>query len=247
MARAVNLGYYQPAMSLKLRIILWLVPFIYNNYMRLVFYTSRKTYINFERLWRRLAEGGNVVGAVYHQDSIISPFNYRGRRIVTMASASRDGEIISQVLERCGFIPVRGSSSRGGTAALKAMIDYLKSHNGVLAGITVDGPRGPARKVKHGILILARETASPILALRAWARPKYLFPNWDRTMLPLPFSHLVFFCGEPLYVPADADEKVLEEYREQLERQMLELSARAENFFTRKPAADRRLAVGSEE
>ena len=204
--------------------------------MRLVFYTSRKTYINFERLWTSLKNGENAIGAVYHQDSIISPFNYRGRKIVTMASASKDGEIISQVLERCGFIPIRGSSSNGGAAALRAIVTYMEDHTGVLTGITVDGPRGPARKIKHGILIIARSTGAPIYPLRAWAKPKFLFKNWDRTMLPLPFSRLVFMCGDPALIPKDADDEAIERYRAQLELDMQEMTKRAEAFFT-KPAA----------
>ncbi|HZS47099.1 MAG TPA: lysophospholipid acyltransferase family protein [Blastocatellia bacterium] len=222
--------------GLALKIIIWVVPFIYNNYMRLVFYTSRKTYINFERLWSSLANGENAIGAVYHQDSIVSPFTYRGRKIVTMASASKDGEIVSQVLERCGFIPVRGSSSHGGAAALKAIINYMQTHTGVLTGITVDGPRGPARKVKHGIVVIARSTGSPIYILRAWAKPKFLFKNWDRTLMPLPFSRLVFICGDPILIPSDVDDETLEQYRERLEREMLEMTIRVESFFT-KPVA----------
>ena len=222
--------------GLALKIIIRIIPFFYNNYMRLVFYTSRKTYINFERLWSSLKNGENAIGAVYHQDSIVSPFNYRGRKIVTMASASRDGEIVSQVLERCGFIPVRGSSSQGGAAALRAMVTYINTHSGVLAGMAVDGPRGPARKVKQGTLKMARMTGAPIYMLRAWAKPKFLFKNWDRTMMPLPFSRLVFICSDPFVVPADADDEAIERYRQQLEQGMLELTERVEAFFT-KPVA----------
>ena len=222
--------------GIALKIIIRVVPFFYNNYMRLVFYTSRKTYINFERLWNSLANGGNAIGAVYHQDSIVSPFTYRGRKIVTMASASKDGEIVSQVLERCGFIPVRGSSSHGGAAALKAMVAYINTHTGVLAGMAVDGPRGPARKVKSGTLVMARMTGAPIYMLRAWAKPKFLLKNWDRTMLPLPFSRLVFICSDPIHVPIDADDEMIELRRQELEQGMLELTEKVEAFFT-KPVA----------
>jgi len=208
-----------------------IAPIIYKSYMQLIFYTSKKTFINFDSFWKFLEGGGNAIGAIVHQDILLGYFTFRGRSIVTLASRSRDGDISTRVLEKSGFIPIRGSSSRGGIAAIKELIAYVNARGGVLTGITVDGPRGPSLEPKMGVVLIAKATGAPIYPIRAWAKRKHLFSSWDRTLLPLPFNHLVFICGDPIYVPGDAGKSAMEEIRLELQKRLAELSERAKGFF----------------
>lgn len=217
----------------KTRFITLFLPLIYKIYMELTYYTSRKRYINFEEILEQVdREEKNILCALWHQDIVISPYVYRKKtkkKIATVASKSKDGEIISCVLKKFGFAIIRGSSSRGGAEAIESIKGYFDNSKGSVVAITVDGPRGPARKVKPGFIRLAKETGATIYPLRGWARRKILLNNWDNTMIPLPlFNHLVFVCGEPITVPKNADKKTLQRIRGDLEFNLKEIAERAE-------------------
>jgi lysophospholipid acyltransferase (LPLAT)-like uncharacterized protein len=213
------------------RLAVWIVPALYNSYMWLVYHTSKKTYVGVQKLWEMTARGENVLGAVWHQDGFISPFCHRGHDILTMVSFSSLGNVLTEIFRKCHFIPIRGGSARGGKEALAEIIEYINTRKGVLCGIAVDGSRGPERKARMGLLLIAQATGAPIYPMRSWAKRKLLAPTWDRTLIPLPFNHLVFILGEPITVPSDADREVLEGLRTELERRLNELVERSERFF----------------
>ncbi len=148
-----------------------------------------------------------------------------------MVSQSADGEIAASVIRRCGYVPVRGSSSRGGKEALAEMLEYLRTHRGVTIGLVVDGPRGPARRSKMGIIVLARETGVPLYPLRIWAQRRILLRSWDRTMIPLPFNRMIAWAGEPIVVPPDVNEEAMEQHRAELERRLNNLVRLSQERF----------------
>ena len=217
--------------NLGRRLAIWLVPPLYNSYMWLVYYTSKKTYIEVPKLWEMIGRGENVLGAVWHQDAIISPFCFRGHDIVSMVSHGSLGDVLVEIFNKCHFISVRGGSARGGREALSEIIEYINTHRRVLCGFAVDGSRGPARKAQIGLLLIAQATGAPVYPMRSWAKRKLLAPTWDRTMIPLPFNRLVFILGEPIHVPADAERATLESLKAELERRLNVLVERAESFF----------------
>jgi len=208
-----------------------ILPFIYNCYMWLVYNTSKKTYIGVPRLWEMTACGENVLFALWHQDAFIGPFCLRGHSILTMISHSDLGDIISRVLLKSDFIPIRGGSKKGGKAALELIIQYMKTHSGVPCGIAVDGSRGPARKAKIGALLIARATGAPIYPMRIWAKRCLFAPTWDKTSIPLPWNHLLFTLGEAIVVPSSSNEVLLEILRSELERRLNELAKESREFF----------------
>ncbi len=215
----------------KTRVIITLIPFIYSTYMRLVFLTSKKTYINYARLKERLDKKQGSLSATWHQSTILLTYPYRHMGVATIASRSRDGEIISSVLKRLGFHSFRGSSSKGGGKALSSIIEFLKTE-GIFATITVDGPRGPAKKVKTGIFRLAQSTGYPIFPLHGWAKRRILIKSWDRTMIPLPFNHLIIICGDPIRVPEETDKKGLQKLAGRLESRLNSISEKAETILS---------------
>jgi lysophospholipid acyltransferase (LPLAT)-like uncharacterized protein len=156
------------------------------------------------------------------------PYHFRDRiGGVVMVSRSRDGDIIADTVERFGMRAVRGSSSRGGRDAREAMIEALNA-GGVSAGVIVDGPRGPALEAKMGALVMARETGLPVVPGTWWARPVVHVRSWDRTIVPLPFSRIVFAFGPALFVPPDAGAEQLEEARKTLTRRLADARAAAQ-------------------
>ena len=95
---------------------------------------------------------------------LIAAFVFRDSRFSVPVSRSRDGDLIAAILERLGYAPTpRGSSSRGGAAALRALVRLVEG--GTSISIQTDGPRGPARESKVGIVVLARITGAPIVPI----------------------------------------------------------------------------------
>ncbi|MGH9315608.1 MAG: lysophospholipid acyltransferase family protein, partial [Thermoanaerobaculia bacterium] len=140
-----------------------------------------------------------ILFALWHGRMYLSIQQHRHQGIVTMASQSKDGEIIAQWLTRNGYVVVRGSTTRGGGQGLREMVRHVRS--GRHAALTVDGPKGPARVVQLGIVQLARLTHGWILPITsASSRPRFL-NSWDRYLLPRPFSRNVVVYGEPFAIP----------------------------------------------
>jgi lysophospholipid acyltransferase (LPLAT)-like uncharacterized protein len=160
------------------------------------------------------------VGATWHRGAIFSCYYYGPHHPQVMFSQSADGEYLARFAERCGMIPVRGSSSRGGGRALAQMIRFIREGQG--SGATVlDGPQGPRFVAKKGLLVLAKATGTPLLP-GIWSADKVitLEKTWDRTMIPYPFARVVIGYGEPLVIPRDCSDDDLEGFRLELENRL---------------------------
>ena len=148
-----------------------------------------------------------------------------------MASRSKDGELQGSFLSGLGYHVVRGSSSRGGAGGLKGLLDAVVKQK-FNASLAVDGPRGPIHQVKPGILKLAQVTKRPLIPGVVGTSAKYVFKkSWNQAFLPLPFAQSVIIYGEPILVPRDADEALLEKLRLELEAKLISLKVEAEKFF----------------
>ncbi len=194
--------------------------------MRLIYFSSRRQFHNLAVIERQFASGEPFILVSWHNRNILAPFGYlahrRGqRRFMPLASASRDGSLAAAAMQSLGVTCIRGSSSRGGSKALRQMLKAAKAGNDL--GITPDGPRGPLYKVQPGVVASARMTGLPIIPMAYQARRKVLLKSWDRMIVPWPFNRLVYAYGEPIRVPRDADEAALEAFRQQVEHALMTL------------------------
>ncbi|MBU0991478.1 MAG: lysophospholipid acyltransferase family protein [Proteobacteria bacterium] len=163
-------------------------------------------------------KGGAVILCVYHQQFVSAIRYFRGYRHYKpglMISQSRDGEIIAGVAKRTGWVTVRGSSTRGGIAALKMMIDHMKENR--LAAHIVDGPQGPAFKVKAGVLRMAHESNAVIVPFYTASDNAWYFKSWDKFMLPKPFSKVILRYGEMIKFDTPETPEEFEAQRKSLE------------------------------
>lgn len=198
----------------------WLAPrlFVWLSYG--LFRSCRIRFVGKEHEDRFVAHGHHIIYAGWHEGMMMLPYHFRDRSGgLVMVSASRDGDLIADTIERFGLRAVRGSSGHGGADALSAMIAGLRA-GGVSAGMIVDGPRGPAHVAKGGAIALARATGLPIVPGTWWARPAVPFRTWDRMILPWPFARLVFVFEEPMRVPADVTDADMELLRDELTRRL---------------------------
>ena len=149
------------------------------------------------------------VYAFWHGAQLALLARPRRRRTAVLVSLSRDGQLQTGAMRSHGMLVVRGSSSRGGARGLRGLIEAMRGE-GTDAAFAVDGPRGPERRAKPGVLAAARAAGAVIVPLGvAAARAKVLERAWDRFVIPLPFSRVVIAAGPCLApdgaTPADVD------------------------------------------
>jgi lysophospholipid acyltransferase (LPLAT)-like uncharacterized protein len=180
--------------------------------IRLYSWTFRVAVEN-EDIWKNhVNSGGRVLICTWHQQffAAIRYFKkYQRYNPALMISKSSDGEIIAGIARLSGWHPVRGSSSRGGKIALREMIQRLRACG--LAAHIMDGPRGPAGKVKPGAIQLAIEADAVIVPFYVAADRAWFFNSWDQFFIPKPFAkvHLRFDTPIHLFKPkAPADFEV---------------------------------------
>ncbi|MCD6532408.1 lysophospholipid acyltransferase family protein [bacterium] len=151
---------------------------------------------------------GAAIYPIWHGHLLAHTYAFRDRGINVLVSRSRDGELIARALKKLGYGVVRGSSSRGGTKAILEMADILAG--GGQVAITPDGPRGPAHRIKDGVVYLAKNTGAPVFpATVTCAGPAVRLNSWDRFMIPLPFAKVKIAVGGPLIFSKNSDPETI--------------------------------------
>jgi len=187
--------------------------------------------------------GKGLLYASWHRGLIFAVYWYRNQKVVSIASASEDGELAAQAAKRFGWVTARGSSSRGGRRAFREMEEYI--NKGYKGGLVADAPRGPRFVSKLGIIYLAKRTGLPIIPV-IWGADRYWKLNsWDRMIIPKPFARIVtLFDDDYIHVPSDASREVCEDYRQQLDHRLNRIMYRVDNFYNNPDVEDpRRIEV----
>jgi len=214
--------------SYRHAILYRLIPLVY--YL-LRFYLSflRVRVIGEEIALGCLSDYGGVVVAVWHQrflPALAYVTKFRHFKPIVMISQSKDGELAARLAERLGLVPVRGSSSRGGTTALVAVTKALKNKQFVIH--IVDGPKGPKGVVKPGLISMAQVSGAAVLPVIVSAKKAWIAGSWDRFLIPKPFSEVTIEWGQPFVVPRDLDPVEHEELRREIEQSLTEGYAEAD-------------------
>lgn len=157
---------------------------------------------------------GRVLFCSWHSRLLGLCYAHRHRNIGIMVSKSFDGEWITRIVTRLGYRTFRGSASRNGAAALVEMLHG--KDQGDLA-LTVDGPRGPAQKVKPGAITLASRASLPIVPISYVASSAWLLKTWDRFILPKPFSIITVRYGLPIVIARNSESLDFGKYASQIE------------------------------
>ena len=163
-----------------------------------------------------------VIFAFWHEH-IINITAFLGTRLsnqglTILIGNHSDAEIIARVCGGIGIDTVRGSKTRGGAAALEGILRVLSEGRSVV--FTPDGPRGPRRQAKEGVIVAAQRSGIPIVPITAIARPAVHAGSWDHMEIPLPFAGVRAVEGENILVPADADSAERERCRARLQQEL---------------------------
>ena len=205
------------------------MPRLYVAYMWFVWKTSRIEDCGYGGIGEIRDRYDGFVGMLWHEEVFGVAWNYRNVRPHTLASLGDSGEIITRMLELCGFVVFRGGSSkresRRRQAVLLDMIAHMKKTPRVVYGITVDGSYGPYHVMKPGALLIAHKCKKPVVFVRTWAKRNIHLQTWDRMAVPLPFNRIRQYMRGPFFVPADAgDPAVFEAFRVELENELAKLA-----------------------
>lgn len=195
--------------------------------------TLRITIDGEEVIREHIEKGGRVILTSWHQRFYGGFYVPRILKMTPciMISASRDGDFVSAVVSRIGWVPIRGSSSRRGMEALKEMIEGVKTYR--IGAHIVDGPQGPPRVIKAGLITLAQQTGAAIIPIYISYEKPHVFGSWDRFMIPKPFSRVLIRIGPPVYVPQEPlSNKQFEKIRLDIEQRMIQGYAEADSYWT---------------
>ncbi len=163
-----------------------------------------------------------IIFTFWHGRMLVPSYTHRDSAIQVLASQHRDGELMGQTIRRLGFGHVRGSSTRGGTQAIRDLVSKLRE--GCDLALTVDGPTGPRHVFKSGPLEIAKLSGCTIVPAAISSRRHWQLSSWDAFQIPHPFSRVQIMFGAPVWVPADATPEALEERRQEIEQALRQLT-----------------------
>lgn len=166
-----------------------------------------------------------VIFAIWHNRLLMLPRvfdpSFPTRQSYGLISASRDGDMIANWIERAGYGTIRGSSSRKGVAALRQLMDTLAANGNVL--FTPDGPRGPVYQVSQGVVFLAQKSGAPVVPIHMEYSSCWRLKSWDRFVVPRPFATLRAIFGAPIRIPPLAGPEQFEAEQLRLQNAMMSL------------------------
>ena len=204
------------------------LPWLLAHFLLLLRSMSRTRRLGWHRVENLRRRGEKFSFALCHGNALLALTEMRHEGCTALVSRSNDGDLAAALLTQLGYSNVRGSSSGGGSAALRGLLRSLSS--GAVPVITVAGPRGPAGQVGPGIAGLARLSDSWIVPIAASSTRCLELSSWDRCRVPLPLSNNVLVFGQPLRAEKGAGDTVIQG---QIERVLRDLQRRADRITGR--------------
>lgn len=157
-----------------------------------------------EERWRPLYEGRRAhVFLLWHEVLLPLLWQHRRQRITIVVSEARDGQYLADFAATLGYGTVRGSSTRGAARALLGAVRELKAGRAV--AFTPDGPQGPRRELKPGVVAAAQRGGAMVVPLHAEADRAWRLNSWDRFLIPKPAARVLITYGRPFEVAAGED------------------------------------------
>lgn len=150
-----------------------------------------------------------------------------GKDVTLVSSPSKDGELSARFLKIHGGRVVRGSSSRGGSRALRGVLKVIRNH-GSSPILIPDGPKGPVYHFKQGVLGMSQITGAPIFNMGFAAERSWTLGTWDRMIFPRPFTRVTVTVDPPRGVLRGLSDEELEGERRAFEERLLALTRAAE-------------------
>jgi lysophospholipid acyltransferase (LPLAT)-like uncharacterized protein len=157
-----------------------------------------------EERWRTLYQAKQPhVFLLWHEALLPLLWQHRHQGVAIVVSEAREGQYLSDLALAWGYAAVRGSSTRGGARALLGAVRQLQAGRAV--AFTPDGPKGPRREMKPGVVAAAQRGGGVIVPIHAEADRAWRLHSWDRFMIPKPLARVRITYGRP-FVVADGEQ-----------------------------------------
>ncbi|MEX0702539.1 MAG: lysophospholipid acyltransferase family protein [Planctomycetales bacterium] len=170
--------------------------------------------------------GPRFLFCLWHDHILMTLFSARPQNMAGLVSRHQDGSFVADAMEVLGILPVRGSTNRGGAQAVRQLLETAREHH---IAITPDGPRGPRRKLKDGIVYLASRSGRRIVpAVYSCARGWRIRGKWTDMLFPRPFTKIHLVMGAPRAIPPDLSRGDLERHTADLQAEMERLEGIAD-------------------
>jgi len=209
-----------------------LAPPVVAALVRLVGATLRVRGEGVEALTPSWTAARPLIYCVWHGRILMVPWlnarlrrSHGARTVSVLASRSRDGNLMGEYVRRFGLDVIRGSSSRGGAEALRALTNAVEAGHDV--ALAPDGPRGPRGQLGSGIVALAALTGAPVVPLGFAASPAWQLSSWDAFQIPFPFARAAFVFGAMTSIDRHGDR---EWARKEIQRSLDEATAAADRL-----------------
>jgi 3-deoxy-D-manno-octulosonic-acid transferase len=181
---------------------------------------------------QRVSDLHPFILAMWHGQFVLQPTLHAGAfKVSAIAARHGDATLIRVLLGEFDIDVVQGAGAqgrkrdRGGATALRTAVRLLRG--GSTFSMTADVPPGPARVAGTGIVTIAKYAGRPIVPFAVATSRFIVLPTWSRMTINLPYSKLAYVVGDPIWVPADADEEVLEQRRREVESALNRVTERA--------------------
>ena len=165
------------------------LDFIYNTNSKVV--EGRENIINEINL------GKSVILCVWHARLLSVVHNLKNEKVNALAGTHQDADIISRVAASWGWNMIRGSSKEKGDIAYRKIFKILREKQNIFF-ITPDGPTGPPKVPKLGIIRASQKTQTKIIPIGVYSTKSWGFTNWDTFFLEKPFGKVFIKYGAPI-------------------------------------------------
>lgn len=196
--------------------------------VNLVIKTYRIDIQNSDAVKKVLKQDGKFITAFWHGRMLIPWYVNRNFKIAALVSKSKDGDILTRLLNNWNYRVVRGSSHIGGKEALKIMEDEIDQ--GFSFAITPDGPTGPPYKMKPGAVVLAHRKKVPLFLVGTASNKYFVFNSWDKFQVPKPFSRVAVIYSEAIFAREESTREEINKLIEVCEKRLMELQKEAESI-----------------
>ncbi len=167
--------------------------------LKLTYGSNRKIISGKHNYLRLIKKEKPMIFAVWHGHLLSIVHDLRNLKIKALAGMHSDAELISNIAKYRGWSMIRGSSKNKGTEAYKRMITILKTEKNPMIFITPDGPSGPPKIPKLGVIRLAKQSGAAIIPITVKYSNSWGFKNWDTFYLTKPFGKIIIKYGRPIY------------------------------------------------
>ena len=179
--------------------------------LKFIYGTNRKSVVGKNNYMRLIKKNESIIFSVWHGHLLSIVHDLRNMKINALAGTHKDADLISQIATNWGWNMIRGSSKEKGATAYKSMLRLLINPTSSLLFITPDGPSGPPKIPKKGIIKLAQKSKTAIIPIHVKYSKSWGFKNWDTFFLAKPFGKIFINYGEPIYFEENQNQKTCQQ------------------------------------